>query len=254
MYNWKSKPVSKRVIFFTGAGLSQASGLSTYHDAEGVWSKYDLGRVCNYTRFKAHREEMFEFFEKAQRTMLAASPNPAHVYLSELMVSRPIGQVLHLTQNVDPLIDQVLESHSKPELIGDTFIKLHGSILNMQCTACGNSWPSTYGAHVRCPNCSSLKGVKPGVVFYNEAAPEYRKIHQLQKTLRSSNDLIVFIGTQFEIWEPNSILPRGFEASSVVNVNPTLFSDSRIGIHIQKPVVEALPELDDLVQRWLKDS
>ena len=251
MLNWKKRAAGKRVIFFTGAGFSKPSGLSTYHDASGIWSKYAISEVCNYSTWKRNREKVFEFFKQAQALAQQATPSAGHHLVASLQASFPVGSVLHLTQNVDCLQDAALRAAGVAELIDDVYIKLHGSLENLQCTACGTLWAAAYDVSARCPKCSSLKGVKPGVVFYNESAPHYRKIHQLSDTLDSSKDLVIFIGTEFEIWDPSSLLPKGFSAQSVVNVNPLLKENPRIGTQLTMGIEEAVSHLEVLCKAWL---
>ena len=36
----------KKIVVFTGAGVSADSGLSTFRDADGLWDKYRIEDVC----------------------------------------------------------------------------------------------------------------------------------------------------------------------------------------------------------------
>ena len=94
-----------------------------------------------------------------------------------------------LTQNVDNLL----------EAAGCSDVThLHGELTTMKCTACGNIWDVGYLAWNpntdRCPKCNSRKGVKPGVVFFNENAPEYATLYHVMKHLNELSTIVV-IGT-----------------------------------------------------------
>ena len=38
--------MSKRIVVFTGAGVSAESGLGTFRDSDGLWEHYRIEDVC----------------------------------------------------------------------------------------------------------------------------------------------------------------------------------------------------------------
>ena len=38
----------KRIVVFTGAGVSAESGLGTFRDSDGLWEKYRIEDVCTH--------------------------------------------------------------------------------------------------------------------------------------------------------------------------------------------------------------
>ena len=46
------KKDKKKVVFFTGSGISAKSGISTFRGAGGLWNDYSLKEVINSECFK----------------------------------------------------------------------------------------------------------------------------------------------------------------------------------------------------------
>ncbi len=73
-----------KIVFLTGAGISQESGIPTYRDKDGIWSKYDPEEVCSIEGFKKNPEKCIEFFNEARSGILNCEPNDAHKIIAEL--------------------------------------------------------------------------------------------------------------------------------------------------------------------------
>ena len=90
----------KRIVVFTGAGVSADSGLATFRDSDGLWADYRIEDVCTPEALAHNRATVIEFYNKRRREMLAAEPNAGHRAIAEL--ERDF-EVEVLTQNVDNL-------------------------------------------------------------------------------------------------------------------------------------------------------
>src|SRR5262245_38456405 len=96
-----------RILILTGAGISKESGLDTFRDADGTWSKFPLEEVATPEAFARNPQRVHEFYN-ARRRMLRSSniaPNAAHRALADLERHWP-GEVLLVTQNIDDLHDR----------------------------------------------------------------------------------------------------------------------------------------------------
>jgi NAD-dependent deacetylase len=144
---------ARRIVVFSGAGLSRASGIPTYRDADGLWKSQnalqfshaeDLQRdPAGFTRFWAQRLSVVE----------SAQPNPGHAALAQLQRLRPATRLV--TQNVDGLLTLAG---------GQDVLELHGSLRRWRCDCCGNRsgpWPFH-----RCLRCGSH--ARPDVVMFGE--------------------------------------------------------------------------------------
>ena len=60
----------KKIVVFTGAGVSADSGLSTFRDADGLWDKYRIEDVCTPEALARNREKVVEFYNIRRRELL----------------------------------------------------------------------------------------------------------------------------------------------------------------------------------------
>ena len=54
----------KKIVVFTGAGVSADSGLSTFRDADGLWADYRIEDVCTPEALARNRRLVIEFYNK----------------------------------------------------------------------------------------------------------------------------------------------------------------------------------------------
>ena len=89
----------QRIVILTGAGLSAESGLSTFRDKDGVWTKYDLSEVATPEGFARNPALVQDFYNMRRRSAAGSRPNAAHIALARLEREHP-GDVLTVTQNI----------------------------------------------------------------------------------------------------------------------------------------------------------
>ena len=92
--------VMKKIVVFTGAGVSAESGLATFRDADGLWAQYRIEDVCTPEALARNRALVVEFYNKRRKELLATQPNAAHVAIARLEEQ---FEVEVITQNVDDL-------------------------------------------------------------------------------------------------------------------------------------------------------
>ncbi|MEM6489442.1 MAG: Sir2 family NAD-dependent protein deacetylase [Pseudomonadota bacterium] len=148
------------IVILTGAGISAESGLGTFRDAGGIWSKYDLADVATPQGYAADPGLVLSFYNARRANAAAARPNPAHRALARLAAGWAPGVTL-ITQNIDAL----------HETAGHRDVwHMHGRLDRAQCAACGHTWPWT-GDMTRadgCPTCAAVGRVRPDVVWFGE--------------------------------------------------------------------------------------
>lgn len=226
----------------SGAGLSAASGIPTFREANGLWSQHDIDVVCNALTWKRNRSKVFQFYAMLREQYQGASANAAHATLASWQQRWGCDRVKLLTQNVDLL----LEEAGAPAVV-----HLHGRMDELHCTACDNHWPAAFDETIRCPKCHSLKGVKPGIVMFFESAPAYIQLKKLTKHLQP-HDVVVFVGTAFQVLAPGSLIPlRYWGGERIVNINPEASDDRAIGTQLQMTAVEGLAQLEPRLTEWM---
>jgi len=181
-----------KLVVLSGAGLSAPSGVSTFRDKDGLWTKHDLDQVCDIITWKDNRELVHSFYNGLRADLAKAKPTAGHAMVAGWKNIYP-NRTTVLTQNVDDLLERA-GCHG--------VVHLHGCLQDMHCTACGDRWNIGYTAwdpeKDRCPDCNSPKGVKPGVVFFRETAPKYASLYQAFRKL-TEKDTVVIIGTSGQV-------------------------------------------------------
>lgn len=173
------------IVVLTGAGISAESGLGTFRDAGGLWTRYPLEDVATPDGFARDPDLVHEFYNMRRRDARAAVPNAAHDALVKLARAH---QVTLITQNVDDL-------HERAGF--DAPIHMHGELMRALCTACGKShvWTGDMATDTACPSCAA-PGLRPDIVWFGEIPYHMERIAQVL----ADCSLFVSIGTSGEVW------------------------------------------------------
>src|SRR3990170_524150 len=133
------------IVVLTGAGLSAESGLGTFRDQGGLWSEFKLEEVATPEGFARNPARVHEFYNLRRRRLGEAQPNAAHRALARLEREHR-GQVLTVTQNIDPLHEAAGTKH---------LIHMHGELARALCPACGTStpWKEDLSTATPCTRC-----------------------------------------------------------------------------------------------------
>ncbi|MEZ5777989.1 MAG: NAD-dependent deacylase [Paracoccaceae bacterium] len=147
------------VVILTGAGISAESGLGTFRDVGGLWSRYDWRDLATPEGFARDPAFVLDFYNWRRERVRAARPNAAHLALARLGREWP-GRVTLITQNVDDLHEQ---AGSRDVL------HMHGTHLTALCASCSHRWPAPDVMSVSdsCPACSE-PATRPDVVWFGE--------------------------------------------------------------------------------------
>ncbi len=181
-------PVHERIVILTGAGLSAESGLSTFRDKDGIWSRHRIEDVATPEAFSRDPERVLEFYNTRRKSAAGVKPNAAHVALAKLEQEHP-GEVLTVTQNIDPL----------HEMAGArNLIHMHGEILKKLCAYCGakEPWEDDLSTELVCRTCNKAGGMRPDVVWFGEMPYQMEEI----ALALGACDLFISIGTSGTVY------------------------------------------------------
>lgn len=237
---------TNRVLVFSGAGLSAPSGIPTFRDKDGLWHQHRIEDVADYTTWKQNFNLVHEFYNQRRRDLRDVKPNKGHEAISDWKTTWP-SQVDVFTQNVDLL----LEAAGCPDVV-----HLHGRADLMECTACGHSWdigldPWDYKAG-RCLNCNSLRGVKPGTVFFHQNAPYYSVLYRSLKAI-TEHTMVVVVGTSGVVLDVDTLFGHTPGVKVLNNLEPHPAIDHKKFDHVFFESVEtAAPKIDQLVRNHLR--
>jgi len=211
---------SKKIVVFTGAGISTESGIPDFRSPGGVWSRYDPEdfTIQKFLSSQETRENIWQMSFEAG-FLIEAQPNPTHYATVELHRLGKLDCVV--TQNIDNL-------HQKAGIPEDKVLELHGNMQWVVCTGCHKRFPLPEvlqkikeGMTVPdCPDCRSI--LKPDVVFFGEALPQETLT---EATCRSQNcDLFIVIGSTLVVY-PAACIPayarKAGAKLAIVNLTPT---------------------------------
>lgn len=74
----------KKLVVFTGAGVSADSGISTFRDSDGLWANYRIEDVCTPEALEHNRKTVIEFYNIRRKELLEKEPNAAHKAIADL--------------------------------------------------------------------------------------------------------------------------------------------------------------------------
>lgn len=106
-----NEDVKKKIVFFTGAGVSAESGLPTFRGKEGLWEQLDVEKVATKKAWYSgrlhdcndRRQAVLDFINGMRRTILEHKPNDAHKLIAGF---EPDYDVTIITQNGDDYHEQ----------------------------------------------------------------------------------------------------------------------------------------------------
>ena len=216
--------LARRVVVFSGAGLSADSGIPTFRDAlTGLWSRFDAQTLATPEAFVRDPDLVWGWYEWRRIKGLLALPNAGHRAVADLAAwlarQQPAGRLQVLTQNVDDL-------HERAGSLD--VVHLHGSLHNPRCAQCAapHALPPGVpdepegGRRLAPPACTRCGGpVRPGVVWFGEALPQDAWAQAEDATHHA--DVLLVVGTSGLVYPaaalPMRVLNRG---RPVVNINP----------------------------------
>ncbi|MEM6903145.1 MAG: Sir2 family NAD-dependent protein deacetylase, partial [Pseudomonadota bacterium] len=150
------------IVILTGAGISKESGLDTFRDPDGVWSKYSVEEVATPNAFARNPKLVQDFYNMRRRTLddPTITANAAHEAIAKLQ-NNWAGRVVLVTQNVDDLHER---GGSKQVL------HMHGELRKIECQHCTIVKPHDGDLSVDniCADCGSVGTLRPHVVWFGE--------------------------------------------------------------------------------------
>jgi transcriptional regulator, sir2 family len=225
---------SNHIVFFTGAGVSTASGIPDFRSTDGLYNqKYQFPpeEILSHHFFKQQTEEFFRFYRDK---MLYPDVKPSFVHQYIATLEKRNKKVTIITQNIDGL----------HQLAGSTnVLELHGSVLRNTCMQCHTKYPLDEILKMdtvpHCPKCNGI--IKPDVILYEEGLDETilnQALHALQTA-----DICIVLGTSLVVY-PAAGLLRYFGGDKLVLINRDQTSyDSTADLTIHDDFINIFPSL-----------
>lgn len=229
--------LAKKIVAFTGAGVSTESNIPDFRSADGLYSaKQNYGyapeTMLSHSFWKQNTVLFYKYYFE-QMIYKDAEPNFAHKGLSYLEELGKLTAVV--TQNIDGL-HQMAGSKN--------VFELHGSVHRNYCIKCGAFYEleNMNRDELGVPICSSCNGIiKPDVTLYEEAL----KAEVMDGAIKAIEeaDMLIIIGTSLVVY-PAAGLINYFRGNDVVLINKTQTPyDHKADLVISRPAGEVFKEV-----------
>jgi len=233
---------SRRILIFTGAGISVESGIPDFRGPDGLWSRIDpsLFDIRRYLSDADARKQVWRVHLSGELSVRNIEPNDAHRALVDLWrTGMATGCV---TQNVDGL-------HRKAGFPDAAVAELHGDLTRVECVSCRKRWQAEVvierlSSGEDDPHCVECGGIlKSTTVLFGEMLPgaAISRARQMSDTA----DAVFAIGSTLSVYPAvEFVLGPVFRGAPLViaNLGPT-DQDRLATVQVDGPAATTVPAI-----------
>ena len=212
----------KKLVFFTGAGMSKESGIPTYRGKGGTWEEYNYKDYACQVAFEKNPNHVLDFHELRRKEAKSCQPHLGHSIISRVEKNHP--DVTIVTQNIDGMHQRAGSKN---------VIELHGSLWRIRCDCSGvrEDMGETYESR-KCLKCGSW--LRPDIIWFEDLLDN--NVISKATNIISNSDLFISIGTSAVVY-PAAGLPMTAKMNGAhcveINLEPTnissLYQDNFLG-------------------------
>ncbi len=186
---------ARRIVAFTGAGISTESGIPDFRSPGGIWTKYQPIYFDDFMSSEEMRREAWRRKFATDETMLKAEPNAGHRALAKLVEQGKMSAII--TQNIDGL-------HQRSGVPDQKIIELHGNTTYATCLDCGQRHElepirKAFLGKGELPLCRKCDGiVKTATISFGQAMPEIQMARAQDETMGC--DLFIVLGSSLVVY------------------------------------------------------
>lgn len=222
----------KRLVVFTGAGISAESGIKTFRDSNGLWEEHKIEDVATPQAWVKNPALVQEFYNQRRKNLLEAKPNAGHQAIAEL---QKYFNVQVITQNVDDLHERAGSQK---------VLHLHGELMKVRSSGYPELIYSVKGWELKMGDlCEKGSQLRPHIVWFGEMVPEMDNAIELVQQA----DIFIVVGTSLNVYPAANLLD--YASAEIpkfyVDPNPDLvynFADIKV---IKQKAGIGLPDLAD---------
>jgi NAD-dependent deacetylase len=222
----------KKLVVFTGAGVSAESGIKTFRDTNGLWEEYKIEDVATFEAWTKNKTLVLDFYNQRRKQVIEAKPNQAHITIAELQKKFDVHVI---TQNIDDLHER---AGSKKVL------HLHGEIMKARSTVNPNLIYPLKKPEIKLgETCAKGSQLRPHIVWFGEMVPEMDNAYLIAEKA----DLFVVIGTSLNVYPAAGLLQYVSNYTPKWLIDPGAFNLDYIKQlkHIQQTAVNGITELQN---------
>lgn len=238
---------ARRVLVFTGAGISTGSGIPDYRGPQGVWK---TERPVLFQDFMASGEARARYWAQKARDWKRfrdATPNATHRAVAALERLARLEAVV--TQNIDGL-------HARAGTSRARLVELHGTNREVACMTCdARSEPQAhfdaFEASGEPPLCGCGGYLKPATISFGQSL----RARDLERAAEAAAacDLVIAMGSTLSVYPACEIPLRAAQRGVpyvVINRGPTDHDAlEAVTLRLEGDVAELLPPAVALIDR-----
>lgn len=185
----------KHIVVLTGAGISAESGLSTFRDDDGLWTKVNAEELASIQGYRKDRAKVLAFYNERRKNLLNVEPNHAHKFLADLEKEYKVSII---TQNVDDLHERAGSTN---------VLHLHGELKkvtgsnNPNDVRCIHEMPLDQPINIG-DKAADGSQLRPFIVLFGESVPNMTEA----KRICNEADIFVIIGTSLVVYPAATLI------------------------------------------------
>lgn len=231
---------AKRIVGFTGAGISTESGISDYRSKGGLWNRFTPVYFDEFLRDEEKRRLYWRRKIKMWPSLRDARPNAGHNFFTSLHARGKLKGII--TQNIDGL-------HEKSGVPRGLIVRIHGTNSEIICLGCGRILPAAEvmeglapeSAPPHCEVCGSL--LKPNTISFGQNL-EPSELARADR-LATECDLMLCLGSTLVVYPAAEFPARAKQLGArlaIVTLSETPL-DGIADVVINRPIGEVVGEL-----------
>jgi NAD-dependent deacetylase len=199
--------MKRKIVIFTGAGISQESGIRTFRDVvDGYWEEFKVSEVATPTALKNNTQVFCDFYNMRKNQMKTVQPNQAHIICKEL---EEFYDVTIVTQNVDDLHEKAGSSK---------IFHLHGTLTELR-SSFNPAYVVDYVDDLKpgdvCPDGAQMR---PNIVLFHENLPN-DEFQGAMEAIQEA-DVLVIVGTSMQVYPAAGMPWESKETCLIYFVDP----------------------------------
>jgi len=213
----------RKIVFFTGAGISTESGVPDFRSPGGIWTKYQPVYFDEFLASEDARIRHWTLKKETHELYKNVKPNAGHYAIAEFEKRDQLLGVI--TQNIDGL-------HSLAGVPDARIVELHGTDRFLKCLDCEKRFEpepiyQIIVGNFKAPTCDACGGfIKSATISFGQQMPmdAMRRAQHLTETA----EIFIVVGTSLQV-QPAASFPviakRSGAMLAIINRDPTPLDD-----------------------------
>ncbi|MGN0003819.1 MAG: SIR2 family NAD-dependent protein deacylase [Sphingobacterium composti] len=224
--------IKKKIVVFTGAGISAESGLQTFRGSDGLWEGHRVEDVATPEAWQRDPESVQRFYNMRRIACRRAQPNAGHLALVEL---EKYADVYIITQNIDDLHERAGSKN---------ILHLHGEIMKAQSSRDSNLVYQLQKDELSMEDkCKMGSILRPHVVWFGEAVPNMLIASEIVKDA----DILLVVGTSLQVYPAANLLYETSKDCKIELIDPNAHQ-----MRINSNVILHSGTASEILPKWVE--